>query len=72
MSLEGKISAQWTDELARVCQSSLRNFRDVTLDLSGVTYVDERGVALLLDLQRRNVEITNCSNLVDFLLKGGM
>ena len=54
MKLEGKIVGPWVLECKRawlVLQSSLST-RKLTLDLCGVTFVDESGLALLREIYR--------------------
>jgi ABC-type transporter Mla MlaB component len=61
LRLEGRITGPWVDELRRSAAAALVTTRAVTLDLSGVSFLDVRGLSLLRDLQLRAVVLTNCS-----------
>jgi ABC-type transporter Mla MlaB component len=67
--LEGEVIGPWVDELARTCERLLAA-RVVTLDLSEVSFVERRGVALLRTLGARGVPLLHCSPFVTEQLKG--
>lgn len=71
VKVEGSVSDRWVDELARVTMAALGRMPKVLLDMSDVTFIDLRGVALLQSLQRRGVEVIACSAFVATLLAGG-
>lgn len=52
LSIEGSIGAEWADLLRRECSGLLRAGVSVTLDLSGVDFVDRHGVETLRRLAR--------------------
>jgi ABC-type transporter Mla MlaB component len=65
LKLEGKLLAAWTTELlAQAPRSATR----LGLDLSGVTFVDDAGRALLLDLISRGATVSGCSGYLSELL----
>jgi len=68
--LEGKISGPWVDELKKCCAPVLTRGDGLTLDLVGVTYVDNNGLSLLKKLESKNVALARCSNFVGEQLKG--
>lgn len=55
--LEGSIGAKWAGLLERECSSLLHAGLFLTLDLSGLDFVDWPGVETLRRLGQRNVEI---------------
>ena len=71
VKVEGSVSDRWVDELARVAAAALAKMPRVLLDMSDVTFIDPRGLALLQSLQRRGAEVAACSAFVAMLLKGG-
>ena len=52
------------DELHRSCDRVLAEGKQLTVDLSGVSFVDHDGVRMLRTLKRTNVELRNCSPFV--------
>ena len=68
-SVEGKLIGPWVDELERLCDSALSQSKDVTLDLSGLSFSDPRGLALLRSLCLRQVNLTNYSPFTKQQLK---
>ena len=64
LMIEGKLQGQAVQVLRNECRTDLENGTRVTLDLSGVTYVDENGIRLLRRLAQDRVQITHCSALV--------
>jgi len=64
VQLEGKLAGPWVDELER-CLGYCNmhdDARTVCLDLAGLTFVDDRGKALLRDIRRRGAQFvaTDC------------
>ena len=68
--LEGKVAAEWAALLERECSDLLRLRRSVSLDLSGVTFVDRAGVRTLGRLSRKGVEIRCRPGPVASVLEG--
>ena len=69
--LEGRIVGNMVEELRRVCQDSLADpsHTGLVLDLTDVSFLDHDGIALIRQLRRRNVVLTNYSPFVAELLK---
>lgn len=61
LHLEGQIAGAWTTELERACREVLLEAPNVTLDLADVTMIDREGIALLMKLTSKGVELANCS-----------
>src|SRR5262245_27587212 len=57
LRLEGILGAKWAELLASECSGLLHAGVTLTLDLSGVTFVDRLGVETLRRLDRQGVEI---------------
>jgi ABC-type transporter Mla MlaB component len=62
--LEGRILNHGTEQLRRVCEDILAQGHQLTLDLSGVSFVSRSGVSVLHDFERRHVALVNCSGFV--------
>ncbi len=62
--LEGQIIEDWVDVPANYCEEILNQRRGLTLDLGGVSFLDNRGIALLQNLIQRRVKVINCSGFV--------
>jgi anti-anti-sigma regulatory factor len=68
LQLEGQVVGPWVDELQRTCERLLAA-RAVVLDLSGVSFVERRGVELLRALGARGVPLVRCTPFVAEQLK---
>lgn len=68
LRLEGRIGGPWIEVLKTVCAPLLH--RGVVLDLSGVSFVEQRGALLLRQLARRRVRITGGTPFVHAQLAG--
>jgi ABC-type transporter Mla MlaB component len=67
--VEGSISNHWVEIMREVCAQSLEKSHQLVLDLAGVTFADRLGIALLQELQRRQVQLVNCSPFLKEQLK---
>jgi anti-anti-sigma regulatory factor len=69
LKLEGKLRGPWVEELGRVCaELSSGECREIRLDLSAVTFLDEAGTRLLRELMRGRAAVT-ASRFVAELLR---
>jgi ABC-type transporter Mla MlaB component len=66
--LEGKLLEPWVPEVLKVCPSHDDWFGRISLDLSGLTFVDRAGAKLLKDLIRRGLAVSASSGFVAELL----
>jgi hypothetical protein len=55
--VEGRLIGPWVFELQDHCDRALRDYPQLTLDLSGVLFADVRGIDLLNALVRRSVAL---------------
>jgi len=62
--LEGNLAGPWVEELRRLADDALSQEKAVSIDLSGVRFVDTQGVALLREFSRRRISQVNCSQFV--------
>jgi ABC-type transporter Mla MlaB component len=62
--LEGRIGGAWIVELQSVCDAGLQEGLKLTLDLSGVSFLDRAGAALLRSLMQRRVTLVGCTHFV--------
>jgi anti-anti-sigma regulatory factor len=67
--LEGRIVTEWADALEEECLALIRSGFRVAIDLSGVVFIDRRGVDALDRLGRAGIEIKGCSPLVADILE---
>jgi len=68
--LEGKVAAEWAALLERECSGLLRSHPSVSLDFSGVTFVDRAGLQALRRLSRKGVGIVCGPGPVASVLEG--
>lgn len=68
LKVEGRVIGDWVSELDRTCGSCLVRKRQITLDISDVTYIDRRGVETLKRILGENVRLTGANLLVRALL----
>lgn len=66
LRVEGRLIGPWVDELAQACAGPVEGMR---LDLSGVSFVDDGGAALLRGLVARGAAVSACSGYVAALLR---
>jgi len=64
LTLEGRVIGPWVQELERSCEDVLSTGAKLTLDFSGVSFVDRGGIELFRSLRSRRVEFLNCSPFV--------
>ncbi len=71
LRLEGRITGSSVRELRRLCEAALDRAGDtrLTLDLAGVSFIDNTGIDLFRSLGCRGVEVTRCSAFLAELLK---
>jgi RNA polymerase sigma-70 factor (ECF subfamily) len=67
--VEGRITKGSSVELARTCLEHLAQGNHLVLDLTGVTFADRDGVALVRDLIERGCILAECSELVRTLVE---
>ena len=72
LKVEGRIDVEQVEELLRAVSPAMSGTAMVSLDMSGVTFVDRAGVELLHGLRRRGVELRNCSTFIETLVNGEM
>ena len=69
LRLEGRLSSDSINSLIAACDLHTATSASLTLDLAGVTYIDDRGVAAVRALRQRQVRVRGCSPFVRELLK---
>ena len=66
LRVEGRLIGPWVGELATACAGPVAGLR---LDLSGLTFADDDGAALLRGLIERGAKVGACSGYVAALLR---
>jgi ABC-type transporter Mla MlaB component len=69
LKLDGKLLGPWVAEVRDLCASSGCQPGRMRLDLSGLSFVDAAGAALLQDLLRQGFTVAACSGFVAELLQ---
>ena len=70
LRLEGQLIGPWLKELERSCAEARTNGAGLVLDLAGVSFIDNEGLALLRSLTDGAVTLINPSHFVAEQLKG--
>lgn len=70
--LEGQISNHSVEITRESCEQVLRKGGQLILDMSGVSFADRAGIALLRKLQQQQVKLINCSPFLKEQLKDSM
>jgi anti-anti-sigma regulatory factor len=65
--LEGRVGGEWVQVLNEECAAHIQNGRALSLDLSGLTFVDQDGIELLRQLDRLNVQFIQCPAFITTL-----
>jgi ABC-type transporter Mla MlaB component len=71
IKLEGKITDQWAALLDGECRSYLRQKKAVHLDCSHVDFIDARGIKVLNNFPRTQVNLMSAPGFVTELLQTG-
>jgi RNA polymerase sigma-70 factor (ECF subfamily) len=69
LRVEGELTESTTHELAQLSRSYLGVECKLVLRLAGATFADRTGVALLRNLQKQGVMLTECSGFLSELLR---
>jgi anti-anti-sigma regulatory factor len=69
LRLEGRLAGIWVEELQRECAKELAHPRQLSLDMSGVQYLDQTAKNFLWGLMGKDVRIENCSPFVSEQLR---
>jgi anti-anti-sigma regulatory factor len=71
LRLEGKLAGAWVEELERCCQDALARSqnRALVIELDAVTFVDDEGQSLLLQMHQAGATLVGrgaqCRHLVE-------
>lgn len=71
LRLEGSLSGLWVEELRRVCETTLADSEELTVDCGGISFTDSEGISLMRELRQHDVHLTNCSPFLKFQLEQG-
>jgi ABC-type transporter Mla MlaB component len=69
LKLEGKLQGPWVDEAYDAYALSAAQASRTCLDLSGLTFADGEGAALLRELIRTGTQVVGCSSYIAELLQ---
>jgi ABC-type transporter Mla MlaB component len=69
LKLEGTLQGPWVDETHDAHALSAAETSRICLDLSGLTFADEEGAALLRELIRSGAQVVGCSSYIAELLQ---
>jgi hypothetical protein len=74
LQLEGRLVANWVDELLVACGEpgllpGVPGGRAIELDVAGLSFADDRGIAVLRSLLSRRGQLQNCSPFISELLR---
>jgi ABC-type transporter Mla MlaB component len=69
LKLEGKLQGPWVNEVHDACALSAAHASCTCLDLSGLTFADGEGAALLRELIRSGAQVVGCSSYIAELLR---
>lgn len=69
LRLEGRAVGRLVPEIENACEQHLSKGRQLSLDLGDLSFADRAAIALLQELRRRGVVLTNCSPFLNEELK---
>ncbi len=70
LKVEGRIVGEWASELRKVC-GKYRPSQSLTLDLAGVTFMDDKAIALLREFREGGTHLAGQSLFISTLLQEG-
>lgn len=71
LRLDGRVVGEWVGVLAQACASAREAGGRLSLDLTGVSFLDPEAVQLVRRLMRGGVEVSGSSGFVREQLAGG-
>jgi outer membrane protein TolC len=57
LKLEGKLAGPWVDEFERCWRSTLEKWKNVVVELAGVTFIDSKGKCLLAKIHSQGAKL---------------
>ena len=69
LRVEGRLTHETVEELRMACEAVLTEQGSLELDVSGLRFVDPKGVALLHGLERRGSRLAGSSGFIEELLR---
>jgi ABC-type transporter Mla MlaB component len=69
LKLEGRLQGPWVEEVHAAYVLSAAQASRTCLDLSGLTFADGAGAALLRELLRSGAQVVGCSSYIAELLQ---
>jgi ABC-type transporter Mla MlaB component len=69
LRLEGRLTAAWVDEFARELGSAMNRSAKVTMNLDGLSFADDRGVAVIRHAIDRGVRCAGGSEFIGALIQ---
>jgi ABC-type transporter Mla MlaB component len=69
LKLEGKLQGPWVDEAYDAYALAAAQASRTCLDLTGLTFADGEGAALLRELIRTGAQVVGCSSYIAELLQ---
>ena len=67
VQLEGRLLDPWVPVVQKTIEGIFTSGRDVTFDITCLTFASADGIALLSRLRERGVRFVGCSQLIHFL-----
>jgi hypothetical protein len=68
LKLEGRLTTAWVDEFARALDRAVTGGERVTLDLDGLSFADDRGVAAIRSAVDRGARCAGGSEFIAALI----
>jgi anti-anti-sigma regulatory factor len=69
LKLEGRLVSDWVSLVERECLALRQGQRQISLDFSEVTFIDDRGVKMLQRIASADLKVVNCPAFIADLLK---
>ena len=68
LKIEGRIVGRWVEELDAECKKCLAKKSKLVIDLSGVSFIDDRGIKVLKGMRGDRTRLTGHSLFLSGLL----
>jgi anti-anti-sigma regulatory factor len=68
LRLEGRLAGAWVDEFAAALGEAMRKETDLTVNLDGLTFADDRGVAVIREAVDRGARLAGGSQFIGALI----
>jgi len=69
LKLEGKLAGPWVDEFERCWRSAIEKWKNLVVELEGVTFIDSKGKCLLAKIHGQGAKLTGAGLMTNSIIE---